>query len=394
MTEQESRNLFLFFKGRVALYAILKAIGIKPGDEIILPGFTCLAVPNAIIYLGARPVYVDIDPKTYNIDPEKIESGKGKIWEVDKAKAIIAQHTFGIPADMDSFIDIANKYKLYVVEDSCHAIGSKYKGKEVGTFGDAAFFSAQWSKPITTGLGGWAVVNNKKIESNIKKIYHAFLEPSFKDNQLLRLQYLIYSTLVNPSSFWFAQNTYRTLSKLGIALGSSSNEELNCTMPKGYQKKMSTWQKNLLKKKIKEIDRHIEHRKWVTSVYESLLNEKGINTLRLPDYYNPVFLRYPLLAKDKRKIIQDAKRRNIELGDWFLSPVHPNLYGWERVSYQRGQCPIAEDICNHIINLPTHIGINQKKISTIIEFLEDNLSFFSNENLEIKPTLKSRQPLL
>ncbi len=223
-------NSFFFFKGRVALYAILKTIGLKPEDEIILTGFTCVVVPNAIRYLGAKPIYVDIELETYNIDPEKIEE---KVTE--QTKGIIAQHTFGIPAEMDKIFEIAKKYNLYVIEDSCHAIGSKYKGKEVGTFGDAAFFSSQWSKPVTTGLGGWAVMNDTDLKEKMEKMYAEFIEPSFKEALLVRLQYLTYSKLFKPSLFWFSQNMYRTLSRLGIALGSSFNEELECRMPKGYE---------------------------------------------------------------------------------------------------------------------------------------------------------------
>ena len=146
-------NRFYFFKGRVALYAILKSIGIGQGDEVILPGFTCVVVPNAITYLGAKPVYIDIASVTFNIDPSKIEE---KITE--KTRAIIAQHTFGIPAEMDIIMEMAKKYNLYVIEDSCHAIGSKYKGKEIGTFGDASFFF-----PVvkTCHNGAWRMGNYK-----------------------------------------------------------------------------------------------------------------------------------------------------------------------------------------------------------------------------------------
>lgn len=106
-------NTFYFFKGRIALYAILKAMGVKAGDEVIIPGFTCVVVPNAVLYLGAKPVYVDIEAHTYNINTKRIEE---KITE--KTKAIIAQHTFGIPAEMDKILEIAKKHNLYVVEDS------------------------------------------------------------------------------------------------------------------------------------------------------------------------------------------------------------------------------------------------------------------------------------
>jgi perosamine synthetase len=106
---------FLFWKGRVALYAILKTLEIKEGDEIILPAFTCVVAVNPIIYLGANPVYVDIDPTTYNIDVSMIER---KITE--KTRAILAQNTFGLAPDLDMILEVANKYKLMVIEDRAH----------------------------------------------------------------------------------------------------------------------------------------------------------------------------------------------------------------------------------------------------------------------------------
>jgi perosamine synthetase len=363
------QNYYLFFKGRVALYAILKAMGIKHGDEVILPGFTCVVVPNAITYLDAKPVYVDIDPKTYNVDTEQILNSKGKSWHPGKAKAIIAQHTFGIPADMDKINEIAKSYDLYVIEDCCHVIGSGYKDRTVGALGDAAYYSSQWSKPVSTGLGGWAIVHNEKIRANIDHIYSGFLDPSFKEVQLLKLQYLIYSRFVTPSSFWTAQNTYRALSKYGIALGSSDNEELEGRMPQEYGKKMSTWQKNLLKEQLEEVQKCVEYRKWVSARYEVLLKENGIEAINLGEDYKPVFLRYPLLVNDKKQILKVAQKMKIEMGDWFVSPVHPNLDGWEKVGYQKGTCPIAENICKHIINLPTHRMIKEEEIGRAIDFI-------------------------
>jgi len=368
-------NVFYFFKGRVALYAILRAIGIKHGDEIILPGFTCVVVPNAIVYLGAKPIYVDIDPNTYNIDVSKLEEKLMQYSALStQPKAVIVQHSYGIPADMDKIVELTKKYNLYLLEDSCHAMGSKYKSNEVGTFGDAAFFSSQWSKPITTGLGGWAIVNNPELRKKMEVLYPEFMEPSFKENILLRIQYMVYSRFFKPSIFWFAQGMYRTLSRLGIALGSSSIEELECKMPGGYEKRMSVWQRNLLKKKLVEMHKYIEHRKWVTSLYEKTLKEKGIETVNLPEYYEPVFLRYPILAKDKRKLLKEAKKKRIEIGDWFLSPIHPNLDGWEKVGYQKGSCPVAEEICQHVINLPTHLKIGEKEVREIVEFVSGYVS--------------------
>ena len=129
-------DVFLFWKGRVGLYAILKALDIGPGDEVILPAFTCVVVANAVIYRGATPVYAEIDPKTYNIDPARIEE---RITE--KTKVILAQNTFGLSADLDAIFDVAQAHDLFVIEDCAHGFGGTYKGRLNGTVADAAFFS-------------------------------------------------------------------------------------------------------------------------------------------------------------------------------------------------------------------------------------------------------------
>jgi perosamine synthetase len=360
-------DMFAFFKGRVALYAILKAMGIGPEDEIILPGFTCVVVPSAITYLGAKPVYVDIVPETYNIDQNKIEQ---RI--TDKTKLIIAQHTFGIPAEMERILEIARKYHLYVIEDSCHTVGSKYKGKEVGTFGDAVFFSSQWSKPVTTGLGGWAVVNNPELEARMKKVHQEFRYPSVGEVSILKLQYFLYSKLLTPSFFWLARNIYRKLSTLGMAVGSSTNEELECQMPIDYKKKMSAWQRRILDRKLENISHLIRHRNWVVSQYEKSLPEIGFEKVKLDGDLETVFLSYPILVKDKKRVLDEAKKRRIEIGDWFVSPIHPNLSGWDKVGYQKGMCPLAEEVCQHVINLPMHPGIGKRQIESAVRLLANS----------------------
>ncbi|MDA8156638.1 MAG: DegT/DnrJ/EryC1/StrS family aminotransferase [Actinomycetota bacterium] len=356
---------FFFYKGRVALYAILKSIDIKKGDEVIVPGFTCVAVPNAVAYLGARPVYADIDPGTYNISPGFIAKRINA-----RTRAIIAQHTFGIPADMDPLATLARKHNIPVIEDSCHAIGSRYKGREVGSFGDAAFFSSQWSKPATTGLGGWAKVNNSSSLQDLKTFYEPLPRPSIMESFFLRALYLMHENFLTPSIFWMARKIYRELSKRGLVIGSSTNEELSYEMPSAYAKKMSDWQINLLFKKLNSIASVIEHRKWVVSKYETLLPQAGLSPLRLPNYMEPVFLRYPVSVADKKGILESARRNRIEMGDWFVSPVHPNLSNWEKIGYKKGMCPNAEKACEQTINLPTHPRIGIREIEKNVSFLK------------------------
>jgi dTDP-4-amino-4,6-dideoxygalactose transaminase len=148
-----------------ALHLSLLSIGIKEGDEVLVADYTFPATGHAVLYCGARPVFVDIDPKTYNIDPEVIEE---KI--TDRTKAIIPVHTFGQPAEMDKIMDIAREYDLIVIEDAACALGAKYKNKYAGTIGDIGCFSFHARKGITTGEGGMVIVNNKSLAEKIRSL--------------------------------------------------------------------------------------------------------------------------------------------------------------------------------------------------------------------------------
>src|SRR3990167_4274752 len=144
--------------GTSALHLIIRALGIKKGDEVITTPFSFIASANCILYEGAKPVFVDIDKNTLNIDVSKIEE---KITK--KTKAILAVDVFSHPADWDALEKIAKKHNLFLIEDSAEALGSTYYGKPCGSFGDAAVFAFYPNKQITTGEGGIVVTNNKKI---------------------------------------------------------------------------------------------------------------------------------------------------------------------------------------------------------------------------------------
>ena len=351
-----------FYKGRVALYAILKAIGIGAADEVVLPGFTCFVVPSAIKYLGAKPCYVDIEPGTYNMDPERIA---GKI--TGKTRAVIAQHTFGIPARMDAIMEVARGHGLFVIEDSCHAVGSKYMGQTVGTFGDAAFFSSQWSKPVTTGLGGWVKSNNPAFSEKLLLAYPSFQGPSAAESLVLRMQYLMHEAFLSPSLFWGARGAYRWLARHRLAIGSSSGDECGCSMPPRYEKRMADWQKKTAERKLSGIASLIGHRRRVASEYERLLPQAGFKPPDPPGRSETVFLRYPVRVLDKKGFLESARRNRVEIGDWFVSPLHPNMSGWEKLDYERGMCPQAEKACVETVNLPTHGRIGKREIEKAMD---------------------------
>lgn len=345
---------------------MLKAIGINTGDEVIIPGFTCVVVPNAIIYLGGKPVYVDIDPKTFNMDISKIE---GKI--TSKTAAIIAQNTFGLSSDLDPILDISKRYNLKVIEDCAHGYGGSYKGKANGTVADAAFFSTQWSKPFSTGLGGIAVTNNPEIVSILGIESDSYSYPGIKEKLILWMLLQGYDFMMKPAIYWPAIKIYRFLSRVGLVTGSSSSEELISPIkPDGFEKRMA---KFLQKRAVQEMERfeeNLNHRIGVAKRYDEIFDKLRLEKPYRPTYALHTFLRYSFLVTDKQSFLRKAVEDRIEMGDWFLSPLHPiekDLSPW---GYENGMCPIAESICERIVNLPTHKRINEKYIARLEIFLE------------------------
>ena len=144
--------------GSVALRLALIACNVKPGDEVIIPPYTFIATSTIVLEANCVPVFVDIDPDTYNLDPAKIEAAITK-----KTKAIIPVHFAGQTCDMDGIMAVAKKYNLKVIEDACHGHGAEYKGKKLGSIGDAGCFSFQSSKNLTCGEGGMVITNNEKL---------------------------------------------------------------------------------------------------------------------------------------------------------------------------------------------------------------------------------------
>ncbi|MDI6737846.1 MAG: DegT/DnrJ/EryC1/StrS family aminotransferase, partial [Nanoarchaeota archaeon] len=166
--------------GTVALHLALAAIGIGPGDEVIIPDFTMIATANAVAYCGATPIPVDSEPRTWNMDVRQI---KEKI--TSKTKAIMPVHIYGHPVDMDPLLKLAKEHNLLVIEDAAEAHGALYKNRKTGSLGDAACFSFYANKLITTGEGGMVVTNNEQIAEKARLLRnHAFGKPRFVHNEI------------------------------------------------------------------------------------------------------------------------------------------------------------------------------------------------------------------
>jgi dTDP-4-amino-4,6-dideoxygalactose transaminase len=361
-------NELTFFRGRVALYSLLKALGITSNDEVILQAFTCTAVPEAIVATGAKPVYVDILVNSFNMNPydlaKKINCN---------TKAIIVQHTFGIPADMDAILGIARKYSVSIIEDCCHVSLSTYKGKRVGEFGIGSFYSYEWGKPIVAGVGGSLKVNSDQLLPKVKEIHYNLHSPTLLRQIRLITQYCAYTILYRPILYWPIKSIFHSMDKIGIAEGNfniikEADKELN----NDFNLKMAKINEKILLKKLKNKTKFINHSQWVSNQYKTQIDSISVSHIDEPDYTRTVYARYPLLTKNKNDLLKKARKHNIELADWYNTPIHPlNEREWSIVYYISGSCPNAENMCHKIVTLPVGEKVNTRNIKSIIKFLNE-----------------------
>ncbi len=362
-----ARHAFSFWKGRVGLYAILKALGVGMGDSVILPGYTCVVVPAAVAYLGASSRYVDIIPGTYNINPSKLDAALQK-----NTKALVIQHTYGIPAAVDELLDWANKHGLPVIEDCCHALGSSIHGQELGTFGVASFFSSQWNKPYTTGLGGMVATNDASLAETIRTYQEQeCAKPSGREERLLMLQCLVHHWFYFPRTAGLVTSLYRALSSK-VLIGSSCPLDLTPQMPDGYSKLMSPGQARLGLHEVEALDDNAAHRTRISELYRDALLERGWSVPAAPNDAEVAFVRYPVRVQNKDEALKKAPLSLIELGDWFNCPIHPREANPALFGYSKGMCPEAEKAAREVVNLPTHTKVSARTARHTVQWVMRN----------------------
>lgn len=327
-------EITLFSSGRVALYAILKSFGIGEGDEVIIQAFTCVALPNSILWVGAKPVYVDIDD-TYNIDPQDLEK---KITK--KTKAVIVQHTFGIPANFTAISRVAKKYNILIVEDFAHSIG-------LPLIGDAAFFSFGRDKVISSVWGGGAIIRSK-IKDQRSKL------KTFEEELPDASKFWIFQQLLHPIAFSIILPLYDVtvgkilliiLQKLHLLSLPVFSVEKRAGRPKEIIVKFPNALAILALNQLQKLDRFSKQRREVSRYYGREGN----------------YLRFPMLVDNPNETIQKAKRNGVLLGNWYHNIIDPSGVDLKAVGYKMGSCPRAEKAAAHIINLPTRITMSQAK---------------------------------
>lgn len=358
-------HAYLFESGRSALYAILKNLGLKEKDEVILQAFTCVAVPNAILWTGGKPIYADIDPQTLNMSLDDLES---KI--TPRTRAVVVQHTFGFPADMRRIMEIAGRHNLLVIEDCAHALGAEYSGKPLGTFGDAAFFSFGRDKMISSVFGGIAVTNNDALG----KALYAFRE-RMPDANL----WWTAKQILHPALTAFIRSTHcRCAGRIGriflrmalrcrIITKAVAAKEKRGGKPSWILRKMPNALAAFAYYQLQKLERFNAHRKKTALQYRELLPDFP------PQAYHPdgIYLRYAARVRDKERLFLQAKKKDIFLGDWYSQGVAPAGVDYRAIGYDPRTCPNAEQAAKEVINLPTDIHVGEKQIERIVKVLKE-----------------------
>lgn len=359
MSAQPPNPDLLYYRGRVGLTEILLSLGLKTGDQVATQAFTCVAVPEAILAAGCKPLYIDIEADTVNMCSESLRSRIS-----NQTRCIIIQHTFGIPAQMDPLMTIAKEHGIPVVEDCCHTFSSTYDGHCIGSFGIAAFYSHEWGKPFVCGLGGSVRVNDQELENTLKNRILQFREPELKRRAKLFIQYTIFSILYRPSLYWYLKKLFRTLSQKGLAEGNYNDiaakpsEDFQLRMPKGSRQHF--------KNKSLTISRHEKHSKEIASIYKSALPTGQARPIKVPTKAKTTYCRFPVWVENKEEFLSVAEHRNLESSEWYSTPIHPYSGDALRlVDYEFGSCPNAEVACGRIISLPVHLKTSKRQANKI-----------------------------
>jgi perosamine synthetase len=272
---------------------------------------------------------------------------------------------------MDAIMDIAESRGITVIEDCCLSFGSRYKNKLTGTFGKAAYFSFQWNKPYTTGLGGMAITNDAELAERIEWLQaDEMSSPSSREVFMLRMQLMVYRLLIYPRTTALAQSLFRYLTQKGAVVGSSNTSEFEPVKTDDFLKGISTVQARSGLRQLQRIEQNISHRVKTALLYDQLLKDKGWKPRAYDESITqPVMVRYPLRIAEKNQALDQAAKAGIELGSWFECPLHPIETPLASYDYEIGMCPEAEKAAGQVVNLPLHPRVNEKTAIKTVEFI-------------------------
>jgi len=326
-----SRHAIALNSCTAGLHLSLAAAGIEAGDEVITTPFTFAATANVIMHQGARPVLVDIDRATYNIDAESIEQRIS-----DRTKAIMPVHYAGQPCDMDRILRLKDKYDLVIIEDAAHALGATYKGKKIGTIGDFTSFSFYATKNLTTVEGGMVTTDSDEFAEKIRVMgLHGISRDAWKR----------YSS----EGSWYYEIMYP-----------------------GYKYNMTDVQASIGIHQLEKFDAMQERRGAIARMYnEAFEAMPELVTPEVKDYAHPAWHLYALqlntdiLRIGRAEFIEALKAENIGTSVHFI-PIHLHPYYRERFGFRKGDFPNAEYVYEHEVSIPLYPKMSDEDVEDVV----------------------------
>jgi len=324
--------------GTAALHLAYQAAGLKEGDLVVTSPNTFAATGNAALFLGAKPVFADIDPATYNLSPSQLEETlSGLKSDRSRLKAIVPVHYAGTPCDMKSITQIAARYRLPVIEDGCHALGASYGDKKIGGLSDMTVFSFHPVKTITTGEGGVVVTNHEEYYKRLKRLRSHGIERGH-----------FFETSHGP---W-----YHEIQELG------------------YNYRMTDLQAALGRSQLKKTDRFVAKRREIAALYQTAF--KGNPSFDLPvEAAGSIssYHLYPIRLKDffkkqKKEIFIRLREQGLGVQVHYLPVYRHPIY--RKMGYRKGLCPSAEDFYQREISLPIFPAMTQEEVAYVIETVD------------------------
>lgn len=352
------RHAVSFAHGRVGQYGLLRALDVGAGDEVLVPVPTHVVVANAVRYTGAAPVFVDCRADTWNMDLEAAES-----LVTPRTRALILQHTFGTPADIDAALELGSRHGIAVLEDCVHALGAAHAGRPVGSFGAGAFFSTEETKTISSTMGGMATTDDETIAARLRAFQSRCAPPPVALAARYVLKLLGYHVLTQPHLHRFSRPVYDALGGRNPLPGATSADERLGHRPRDYEQRLSNAQAVLALRQLRRLERNLAHRRHVTAAYARVLGPLGGAPPPARPGDEPALVRYPVRVAD-REAAASAISPHAVPGRWFTSVLEESETP-AAAGYREGACPVAEDAARHLINLPTHPRVRPDDVKRI-----------------------------
>lgn len=336
-----AKHAVMASNGTAALHMACQAAGIGEGDEVITTPITFAASANCALYCGARPVFADINPKTYNIDPEKVSE---KI--TDKTKAVVAVDFTGQAAQLDELLSVCRSRGLVLIEDGAHSLGTLYKGRTVGSVADMTTFSFHPVKTVTGGEGGAVLTNDDALYTKLKL---------YQTHGITREEAL----LEHPShGGWYYEQ---------VALGMNY--------------RMTDMQAALISSQLDKLDRFIQRRKAIVDRYNKAFSEvpEVIVQEEIPEsdttrHLYILRIRPDRLSIDRKGFFDAMAAENICCNVHYI-PVYWHPY-YEKLGYEKGLCPEAEKLYEEIMSLPLYYAMSDKDVEDVIEAVEKICTYY------------------